>query len=70
MSEFIEITTPQCTFCEEESTIKVPVKGWQAWSSGALIQQAFPEMGADERELVLTGTHAECWEKIFGEADD
>jgi hypothetical protein len=38
------------------------------WRAGVLIQRAFPNMTADQREMLITGTHPECWETMF--ADD
>ena len=34
---------------------------------GKLIQDAFPELSSDERELLLSGICSECWDKIFAE---
>ena len=32
---------------------------------GALIQNAFPYLSADEREFLLTGTPPDVWDKLF-----
>jgi hypothetical protein len=32
---------------------------------GQLAQNAFPHMSDGEREMLITGTHPECWEKLF-----
>lgn len=37
------------------------------WDNGALIQDAFPFLNADEREFLMTGTPPEVWNKIFDE---
>ncbi len=36
-----------------------------AWRDGALIQNAFPTLSADEREFLLTGCTPEEWVEIF-----
>jgi hypothetical protein len=36
------------------------------WYNGdGLIQDIFPNLDADQRELIMTGTHSECWKEIF-----
>lgn len=58
--------TPNCTVCNERSLVEIDYDGWYAWQKGALIQNAFPGMSADKRELLKTGIHPDCWNKIFG----
>lgn len=36
----------------------------QAYMDGALIQNAFPQLTAGEREFILTGITEECWEAM------
>lgn len=38
-----------------------------AWRSGALIQDAFSHLNADDREFILTGITAEEWDEIFSD---
>lgn len=37
------------------------------WKEGALIQDAFPTLSADEREFIKTGITPAEWETLFGE---
>ena len=37
-----------------------------AWEGGTLIQEAMPQLSADEREFVMTGVTPEEWEAEFG----
>jgi hypothetical protein len=66
----IEITTPRCMLCGDNSVMTVDAARYQAWKDGMLIQDAFPEMDTATREVVKTGTHGECWSKMFGNSDD
>ena len=43
------------------------IHDFQAWQSGELIQNAFPELSADAREFIKTGITPEEWEAVFGE---
>lgn len=40
------------------------------WAKGALIQDAFPMLNADEREFIKTGITSEEWEAMFGHEED
>ncbi len=46
--------------------IDVTEKQMQEWWDGALIQDAMPNLTADEREFIKTGITPETWEKTFG----
>lgn len=42
------------------------IHDFEVWQSGALIQDAFPELSADAREFIKTGISPEEWEAAFG----
>ena len=41
-----------------------------AYRNGALIQDAFPNLTADQREFILTGITKEEWDDTFAGIDD
>ena len=46
--------------------VKALPEQFLAWErGGALIQEAFPELTADEREFILTGITGEEWDRAF-----
>lgn len=51
----------------KENTLEINVTQEQIdlWKSGVPIQQAMPNVSADEREFIKTGITAEEWEEIF-----
>lgn len=61
--------TRTSVFSGKTRTIKIDVTQEQmdAWNSGMLIQQAMPNLSADEREFIMTGITAEEWDNVFGE---
>ena len=63
------VLTPRCTVCKQNGQLEVDERGWALWQSGAYIQDALPELDADQRELLISGTHAHCWERLFGGDD-
>ena len=66
----VEVETPVCVSCGNRGLLKgVDYDGFERWLDGEYIQDALPELDADQRELLISGTHAHCWQKIFGESD-
>ena len=63
---------PPCVVCSERATIEVSTAGLDRFDGGRgdFIQVAFPELSADQRELILTGTHPACWDSMFDDGDD
>ena len=53
-------------------TLDLPVTEAQldAWASGELIQNAFPDLLPHEREFLKTGVTAEEWEAIFASEEE
>ena len=63
----MKIVTPTCFACGLYSIMDVDEDAYKAWKRGVLIQQAFPDMPREEREMLVTGVHPVCWIKEFGE---
>ena len=40
-----------------------------AWMNGALIQQAMPNVGPEEREFLISGITPTEWQDTFGEEE-
>ena len=51
----------------EVNTLNIEVTDAQieAYAAGALIQNAFPNLSADDREFIKTGITAESWEAML-----
>tara|TARA_B100000959_G_C14867889_1_gene577081 strand:- start:866 stop:1090 length:225 start_codon:yes stop_codon:yes gene_type:complete len=48
-------------------TLDVTLAQIEAWKGGELIQNAMPNLSADEREFIKTGITPEEWENTFGD---
>ena len=59
-----------CRMCDTVHDLTVNVEGFVNWQSGQLIQNALPELSADERELLISGTCDECWQQLFPPDED
>ena len=55
-----------CHSCHvPQEILNVPVQGLADWQGGELIQNALPELNADQRELLISGTCPTCWDEMF-----
>jgi hypothetical protein len=66
----MRVTTEPCMVCGKTSEMDVSTTGWVRWKGGWLIQDAFPEMPAELREQLKTGTMPECWDKMFADMEE
>lgn len=59
--------TRRCPFTGDLNTrdIKVTPEQLEAWQGGALIQNAMPNLTADEREFIKTGITSEQWDRVM-----
>jgi len=61
-------TNTVCYHCGERNLLKVARIPFLRWyQQELLIQEAFPRLTADQRELIQSGTHSKCWNEMFGE---
>lgn len=64
------VKTKTCMVCGKSSQVELTEKEYQAYASGAFIQDALPERDADFRELLISGTHPVCWDTLFGDEEE
>lgn len=62
----VTIKTPTCIVCRKPGEIVLTEDQYNRLKSGAAIQEALPELTADERELLISGIHPNCWDEMFG----
>lgn len=64
----------KCYSCEKEYNLKIDIDKWIDFKinrkSSPLIQLVFPELTADERELLISGICGKCFDDIFSELED
>ena len=57
-----------CISCKENVSIVASKEQWERYEKGAeKIQDIFPELSADEREILITGMCGRCFDKMFEE---
>ena len=60
--------TGTCKVTGELYSVTAPMALWDRWvGEGELIQNVFPDMSADDREFLMTGTTPAEWDKLTGE---
>jgi hypothetical protein len=42
----------------------------QRWVNGELIQNCFPYLNKDDREILMTGIDAQAWEEMFATSEE
>lgn len=57
----------KCRICGTEYKIECYAKDYADWQKDKLIQDAFPYLSRDDRELLQTRTCGNCWEKYLYE---
>lgn len=62
--------TRPCEVCRKTTTMVLDEIQVLAWQGGMLVQEAFPELSPDLRELLISGTHPACWDELWGDEVD
>lgn len=64
------VISGKCTMCKKPQSIRVDARAYLRYANGTmLIQEALPMLGADSREMLISGTCPECWNDLFGKDD-
>lgn len=61
----VKVRTRACLNCGKPSLLSLNREQVEAWQKGMLIQEAFPELSKEEREVLKTGIHPKCWKELF-----
>lgn len=69
MSNTMLVKTKPCCVCGEYEVWSLDRAAVMSWQEGEHIQHAFPDMSAGDREILISGTHPACWDKLFPEED-
>jgi hypothetical protein len=65
------LITRRSPFSGKVNTMEIPVTDLQLmmWENGAMIQNAMPNLTADQREFIKTGITPAEWAETFGGDD-
>lgn len=56
-----------CPFCGKDTMIEAPVDQADNFRNGTLVQDAFPCMPAEKREVLVSGICEDCQKSVFRE---
>lgn len=61
----------ECRICNKETVITMTSKQYFGYidKNRPIIQEIFPELTPDIRELLVSGTCGICWEDMFNDLD-
>ena len=55
----------KCPICGRESEVMVTIDEYLAYQEGALAKDVFPNLSAEEREMIISGICIKCQKNIF-----
>lgn len=72
MKNPIKMRTLTCPFCAKYSYLTVELEDYKKFKrqDRPLIQDVFPYLSDAEREMLITGTCAECWNAMYSFEDE
>jgi hypothetical protein len=56
----------KCTVTGETYAVEVTAAQWDIWKGGVMIQDAMPNLSADQREFLISGSTPAEFQKLFG----
>ena len=59
----VKVQCPTCPCCGEHSYLVVKSTDLEKYKSGMFVQDAFPYLTIEQREMFMTGIHPDCWDK-------
>lgn len=65
----MHFVTKPCIVCKQTSMLSLDMDDFLRWQGGELVQNVWPDWTPDQRELLITGTHPECWDEMFKEVE-
>lgn len=62
--------TRQCPFCGKGLLVDIPDEAYQKICNGELIQNAWPEASATQREILISGLCPACQDEVFNGSEE
>lgn len=65
INETESLVSVPCRQCKQLRVFNVNTEGLKRWIQGELIQRVLPELSPSQRELLISNTCNDCWQKMF-----
>ncbi len=62
--------TKACIQCGLASEVELDAAKVARYEAGEHVQAVWPDMPADQREMLITGTHPACWDQLFSDDEE
>lgn len=59
-----------CSVTGQEYGVEVAFEDWKYWQAGALAQECFPYLTADQREYLISGITPAEWDETFKDCEE
>ena len=59
--------TKACIVCDLPSEVHLDAAKVARYEAGEHVQNVWPDMPANQREMLITGTHPACWDQLFSD---
>jgi hypothetical protein len=71
----INVKCPPCIVCGRHGTVQVQEDDFYKWQGSwdkppMLAQEAFPYLTLNDREMLISGTHPNCWDTFINDVED
>lgn len=63
--EGLVVVNTICPECGRRHYLGMTVDDFRDYAADCLVDEVFPDEPTDVRELLITGTCPECWDKLF-----
>lgn len=54
-----------CQWCSQPAVVEVGLQAFEDWQAGKHAQYVWPSMSIGQREMLISGTHPECWDLMW-----
>lgn len=62
---YFEVICNPCNVCGQQACLRLSIDEQRKLDQGYYVQTALSRRSADFREMILTGTHPECWKVLY-----
>ena len=66
----VKCETVPCMVCKKSTIVEMSRVQYELFIQGGRISEIFPDWSLEDRELLISGTHPNCWDELFGEDDE
>jgi hypothetical protein len=70
MQDIVLVRCITCPVCGKSELVAMYKREYDKWRDGLNIQWAAPELPVGDREMLMSGIHPDCWDKMFESSEE